>query len=393
MSKIFLYEEKLSLEYVPPKLPYREKELEMLNIFFKSFIKEEKFISPRVLISGSVGTGKTALCKLFGEKVENEAKKHGIKISFVYLNCKLHRSLFTILKRIGEQLKISFPTRGFSNEELIHGIIDYLDNKKIRLILALDEIESLLKEEGPEALYFLTRIGEERNEKSINPSLICILRNPEVLRMLDESSRSSLQSNFIHLKEYDEEQLYGIIKYRASEAFYENAISEETIRFIAEISSERGDARYAIELLWRAGKFAEAENSKMVLPEHVRKASASIYPTIKKENLTYLNIHEKIILIALARSLKKTGEAYITSSELNDFYKMVCEEYYIEPKAYTRFWEYLQKLEDLGFIRIKVSSKGIRGRKSYISLPEIPASILENELLKLINIDKSKRWF
>ncbi|MFH7860332.1 MAG: hypothetical protein QXR03_04990, partial [Candidatus Aenigmatarchaeota archaeon] len=198
---------------------------------------------------------------------------------------------------------------------------------------------------------------------------------------------------FIHLKEYSEEQLYGIIKYRAEEAFYENAISEETIEFIAEISSERGDARYAIELLWRAGKFAEAENSEKVMPEHVRKASASIYPTIKKENLMYLNIHEKIILMALARSLKKSGEVYVTSIELNEFYKMICEEYSIEPKAYTRFWEYLQKLEDLGFIRIKVSSKGIRGRKSYISLPEIPVSILENELSKLINIDKNKRWF
>lgn len=393
MSKIFLYEEKLSLEYVPPKLPHREKELEMLNIFFKSFIKEEKCISPRVLISGSIGTGKTALCKLFGEKVENEAKKYGIKISFIYLNCRLHRTLFTILKRIGEQLKIPFPTRGFSNEELIHGIMDYLESKKIRLILALDEIESLLKEEGPEAFYFLTRIGEERNKKSINPSLICILRNPEVLRILDESSRSSLQNNFIHLKEYNEEQLYEIIKYRAKEAFYENAITEETMRFIAEISSERGDARYAIELLWRAGKFAEADNSEKVMPEHVRKASASIYPTIKRENLMYLNIHEKIILMALARSLKKSGEAYVTSIELNEFYKMICEEYSIEPKAYTRFWEYLQKLEDLGYVRIKVLSKGIRGRKSYISLLEIPASILENELSKLININKNKRWF
>lgn len=393
MGKIFLEEEKLSLEYVPSKLPYREKELEMLNVFFKSFIKEKKFISPKVLITGSVGTGKTALCKLFGEKAENEAKKYGIKINFVYLNCRLHRTLFTILKRIVEQLKIPFPSRGFSNEELIHGIIDYLNNKKIRLILALDEIESLLREEGPEALYFLTRIGEERDEESISTSLICILRNPEALRILDESSRSSLQSNFIHLKEYEKEQLYGIIKYRASEAFYENAISNETIEFIAEISSERGDARYAIELLWRAGKFAEAEDSNIVLPEHVRKASASIYPTIKKENLMYLNIHEKLILMALARSLKKSEEAYITSFELNEFYKIVCEEYSIEPKAYTRFWEYLQKLEDLGFIRIKVSSKGTRGRKSYISLPEIPVSILENELSKLIKIDKNKRWF
>jgi cell division control protein 6 len=388
MSRIFLYEEKLSLEYIPPKLPFREKELEMLNVFFSSFIKEEKFISPRVLITGSIGTGKTSLCKLFGENAEKEAKKHGIKISFIYLSCKIYKTLFTLIRGIAERINIPFPTKGLSTEELMNRILDYIYDKNIRLILALDEFDFLVKEEGSEAVYFLTRIGEVRNEKSIMPSLICILRNPEVLRSLDESSRSTLQSNFIHLKEYDEEQLYGIIKYRASEAFYENSVLDETLKFIAEISSERGDARYAIELLWRAGKFAEAEKSKNVLPEHVRKAYASIYPTLNREHLTYLSIHEKLILLALSRSLKENEEAHVTSSELNEFYKIVCEEYDIAPRSYRRFWDYLQRLEDLGYIRIKVLSKEEKGRKSYISLPEIPASILENELSNIIKFKK-----
>jgi cell division control protein 6 len=388
MNRIFLDENKLSLEYIPSKLPFREKELEMLNVFFKSFIKEEKFISPRVLITGSIGTGKTALCKLFGMNAEKEAKKHNIKIIFIYLNCKINKTLFTLIRSISEKIKFLFPTKGLSNEELMNRILDYLDNKNIRLILALDEIDFLIKEEGSEAIYFLTRIGEVRKEKSLKPSLICILRNPEVLRSLDESSRSTLQSNFIHLKEYDEEQLYGILKYRVSEAFYENSILDETLKFIAEESSDRGDARYAIEILWRAGKFAEAENSKIVTPEHVRKAYASIYPTLNREYLIYLSIHEKLILLALSRSLKEKEEAYITSSELNEFYKIVCEEYNIEPRSYRMFWEYLQKLEDLGYIRIKVLSKEAKGRKSYISLLEIPASILENELSKIIKFKK-----
>jgi cell division control protein 6 len=388
MSRIFLDENKLSLEYIPSKLPFREKELEMLNVFFKSFIKEEKFISPRVLITGSIGTGKTALCKLFGMNAEKEAKKYNIKIIFIYLNCKINKTLFTLIRSISEKIKFLFPTKGLSNEELMNRILDYLDNKNIRLILALDEIDFLIKEEGSEAIYFLTRIGEVRKEKSLKPSLICILRNPEVLRSLDESSRSTLQSNFIHLKEYDEEQLYGILKYRVSEAFYENSILDETLKFIAEESSDRGDARYAIEILWRAGKFAEAENSKIVTPEHVRKAYASIYPTLNREYLVYLSIHEKLILLALSRSLKEKEEAYITSSELNEFYKIVCEEYNIEPRSYRMFWEYLQKLEDLGYIRIKVLSKEAKGRKSYISLLEIPASILENELSKIIKFKK-----
>ncbi|MEM2178197.1 MAG: ORC1-type DNA replication protein [Candidatus Methanomethylicaceae archaeon] len=389
MSRIFINEEKLSLEYVPPKLPFREKELEMLNAFFSSFIKKEKCISPRVIITGSTGTGKTALCKLFGREAEKEAEKHNIKIKFIYLNCKTHRTLFSILKEIIENLKIPSPTRGLSNEDLFNAIINYIYDKKIRLILALDEIDFLIKEENSEAIYFLTRIGEEKSRGTIvKISLICILRNPEDLSNLDESSRSSLQSNFIHLEEYDKEQFFEIIKYRAKEAFYENVISEEIMKFIAEISSERGDAKYAIELLWRAGKFAEIENSDKIMPEHVRKASASIYPT-NRDNIMYLDIHKKLILLALSRSLKENEEIYVPSSELNKYYRIVCEEHHVEPKSYTRFWEDLQKLEDLGFIRIKVLSEGKKGRRMYIFLPGIPASILENELSKII---KFRKW-
>jgi cell division control protein 6 len=308
---------------------------------------------------------------------EKEAKKHGIKISFIYLNCKINKTLFTLIRGIAERINIPFLTKGLSTEELMNRILDYVYDKNIRLILALDEFDFLVKEEGSEAVYFLTRIGEVRNEKSIMPSLICILRNPEVLRNLDESSRSSLQSNFIHLKEYNEEQLYGIIKYRASEAFYENSVLDETLKFIAEISSERRDARYAIELLWRAGKFAEAENSKMVLPEHVRKAHASIYPAINKEYLKYLNIHEKLILLAFSKYIKENKKSYVAPIELYDFYINVCEEHNIEPRSYRIFLEYLQKIEDIGYIRIDVLNRKIKGEKSYFSL-------LEKELLNII---------
>ncbi|MEM4676131.1 MAG: hypothetical protein QXM12_07575, partial [Nitrososphaerota archaeon] len=101
-------------------------------------------------------------------------------------------------------------------------------------------------------------------------------------------------------------------------------------------------------------------------------------------NLAYLSLHEKLILLAVTRALASNEKAYTTSSELNELYRLVCEEYKVQPKAYTRFWEYLQKLEDQGIIRIKVSSEGIRGRRSYITLPEIPVSILQHELTKLL---------
>ncbi|MEM1531543.1 MAG: ORC1-type DNA replication protein [Nitrososphaerota archaeon] len=382
--RIFKDESKLSLEYVPPVLPHRENELRLLKAFFSGILKGKQNISVRAIISGSAGTGKTAMAKLFGKQMEVEAKNKQMNLKYIHVNCRVNRTLFTILKRVVEYLKIPLPSRGYSTEELMHGLLNYLAENDLYIILALDDLEVLIKEEGSDPFYFLMKIGEDRDDRMSRLSFIFIVRNPEILNMLESGARVGMLSNIVHLPEYNAAQLYDILSYRASEAFFDNVILEESIRLIADLASERGDARYAIETLWRSGKYAEAEGCDIVTPEHVRKAAASIYPAIKKENLAYLSLHEKLILLAVTRALASNEKAYTTSSELNELYRLVCEEYKVQPKAYTRFWEYLQKLEDQGIIRIKVSSEGIRGRRSYITLPEIPVSILQHELTKLL---------
>lgn len=387
--RIFKDEEKLSPEFVPQHLPHRENEFNMLKTFFSSIINGRSSISTRVIVSGAVGTGKSVLIKLFGQKAVTEALKNGIDLKFLYVNCRVSRTTFSILRKLVEQLKARLPGRGLSNEELYHKILDYLDYRGSYAIIALDEVEMLLREEGSEPFYLLTRVGEERS-KIPRISTIFVFRNPEMLDALDASTRSSILGNIIHLKEYNHNQLYDILKYRASLAFMQDVLMDDAIHLIADIASERGDARYALDILWRAGKYAEAESASKVTPEHVRRAIASVYPTIRREHLEYLEQHSKIILLALARALDAEKSAYVTSSTLNDYYKMVCEENDLEPRSYTSFWEALQKLDDLGIIRIRVVSEGLKGRKSYISLPGIPTSILKRELEPLLFTKQSK---
>lgn len=382
--RIFKDEEKLSPEFVPQYLPHRENELNMLKTFFSSIIDGRPSISTRVIVSGAVGTGKSVLVKLFGQTAVSEALKKGVDLRFLYVNCRISRTTFSILRKLIEQLKARLPERGLSNEELFHKFLDYLDYKGLYAIIALDEVEILLREEGSEPFYLFSRVGEERS-RIPRISTIFVFRNPEILDALDASTRSSILGNIIHLKEYDYNQLYDILKYRASLAFMHDVLMDDSIHLIADIASERGDARYALDILWRAGKYAEAENAPKVTPEHVRKATASVYPTIRREHLEYLEEHSKLILLSLAKALDAERSAYVTSSTLNDYYKMVCEEYDVEPKSYTSFWEALQRLDDLGIIKIRVVSEGSKGRKSYISLPGIPTSILKKELEPLIS--------
>jgi cell division control protein 6 len=181
------------------------------------------------------------------------------------------------MKRTIEKLSPDFPKRGFAPEELLQVLMDMLDDQNAHLILALDELESLIQTEGSTPIYTLTRIQEERPGAPMRLSLVCILREPEYLNKLDASTMGTLQRNFVRLDKYSADQLQTIISDRVELAFKEGAVPEETVNFLADVSGSSGDARYAIELLWRSGKYADSENSRVVSAEHVRKAIASAF--------------------------------------------------------------------------------------------------------------------
>jgi cell division control protein 6 len=199
--------------------------------------------------------------------------------------------------------------------------------------------------------------------------------------MLDPSTRSTLQRNVIHLEEYSMLQLRDILNDRIALAFRNGAVSELTLNFVAEsAASEGGDARYAIELLWRAGKYADASQSPIVLPEHVRKAAVSIYPAVRRDTISSLSLHEKMFLLGVARSFKQTENAYLSMGEAEDAYAVVCEENSEKRRGHTQLWKYIANLSALGIVKTEISGAGRRGKTTLISLPKITAIDLEQEL-------------
>lgn len=384
LGSVFKDESKLDISYVPRRLPHREKELRILFEFFSFLLRDPLRMTQKVLIVGDVGTGKTALAQKFGEDI---TRLRGVNIKYVHVNCRQYRgSLFLLLSNVLSAFHPSFPKRGLSAEELLNILLQVMDEQNVYTILTLDEFESLIEKEGSEAVYKLTRLQEGRIGKPHRISLICILKNLEFLNTLDASARSSLQSNIVYLERYTQDQLVDILNDRVQIAFNPNTVPDDTVNLIAELAhSEGGNARFAIELLWRAGKYADAEGVRAVTPDCVRKAASSTFAMIRKSDLVQLNFHEKLFLLSIARFFKENEEAYASLSEIEQAYAITCEEYGVQPYTHTQLWNYLQNLSALGIVKKKVSiAEGGRGRTTLVYLPSISASELEKELVELL---------
>jgi len=383
---VFKDESKLDINYIPSSLPHRGPQLNLLNQFFRFSVESPGKMTQRVMITGNIGTGKTVLSQHFGLNIMKEAEERNINLNYVHVNCRECKgSLFMILQRTILKFYPHFPRRGYSAEELLQALMQILDEQNVYLILALDELDALIRVEGSDPLYNLTRIQEERPKASQRLSLICILRQPEYLDALDPSARSTLQRNVIHLEEYSKSQLQDILNDRVNLAFRHGTIFAPTVDLIAELaSSEGGDARYAIELLWRAGKYADASEMREVSPECVRKAAVSVYPVVRKDMISSLGLHEKLFLLGVARRFRQAGTAYMSMGEAEDAYAVVCEEYGEKKRGHTQLWKYVKELSVSGIIETKASGAGQRGKTTLISLPRVPASDLEEELSKAL---------
>ncbi len=386
---VFKDESFLSIEYIPSKLPHREDELRFLVQLFRNILEKPGSMNQRVLITGDIGTGKTVLTHRFGLDMMKAAKTRKINLHYVHVNCRECKgSSFMILKKVIAEFAPDFPQRGFSSEEFLDVLMEVLDDRNAYLILALDELESLIMAEGASPIYNFTRIQEDRINAPMRLSIICILREPKYLERLDKSTLGTLQRNLIELDDYSTNQIETILMDRIGLALKEGAIYQDNVKFITEIASTAGDARYAIELLWRAGKYADTETSSEITSEHIRKAAGSIHPAFREDHITTLTLHEKLLLLAISRILDHSKLAYATMGEVEDVYKVVCEEYRKTPRAHTQLWKYMRDLSTTGMISTKLSGKGVKGKTTLIGLTFTPASAMSKWLESILETAK-----
>lgn len=367
---------KLSFDYVPEKLIHREKQMDRLWMMFRPVL--ESGVSQTAFLIGNVGTGKTATSKRFCLDLIKEGANMGKAMDFIVVNCRQRNTESSVLLRLVTHFDERFPDRGFSTAEMLRTLHKHLDRLKVHFVVVLDEADVLLRKGVGDLIYLLSRFDEEKIGGKASMSLILISQK-YLLDMLDPASMSTFRrANAIIFDKYTTEELKDIVASRVPLAFYPGTVPQSTIELIADASGELGDARFAIEILEKAGMLAEEEGSQVVTPENVRTAKALTYNVVTSSKIEVLDVQKKLVLLAVARASRE--QAYVTTREVETAYKVAAEEYGERPRGHTQFWAYLQQLANEGLVETKVTGDPSGGRTTYISVPDMPVKVLREIL-------------
>lgn len=367
MPQLYVFKSRraLLLDYIPPNLPHRGRQLQELERYFNPVLHEEGGMSVKVHVHGLIGTGKTALSKRFGENIEAEAKKLKKKLRYVHINLAYTPKPYQVMTSLLDEVSFVAASRtGLSPEEMLTTVARTIKSEDYSLIIALDEVDTYINERrDPKILYLFSRFHELYRDSTPRVSLIYISRSLGWLKKLDKATLDTIgRTSAIHLPQYGLQEIRDILTYRAEEAFQLGAVPEPIIDFIADIAISYGSVRYGLELLLEAGGQAEVDYSGTVKAEHVRRGHANIPRGVNGAYYpSELSLHKQLLLKAVVEVLG-VADPYVGAGYAYEQYRSICGEYGEEPEEEAEIQTYLRGLKGEGYILLRVE-----GGKAFVT--------------------------
>ncbi|MFW9829045.1 MAG: Cdc6/Cdc18 family protein [Candidatus Thorarchaeota archaeon] len=381
---LFKDEAKLDINYIPGELPHRRKELSLLSQLFLGLITNPNSISRKVLITGKTGIGKTVTVKLFGKLLEEASSKRNVKIKYAHVNCRKEKTSYKVLIRLIQLLNINFPKRGYSSQDLLDVLIDFLNLEDIHILIVLDELNYLIGK-NEDLIYSITRVNDDKFNGEQRLSIIGIVRDISCLNNLDNSTLSTLQTNIIDFKKYSKEQIFDILKYRVEISLKKNVLSDKMIEMISNNTYNTGDVRYGLNIIWKACKIAENKNLKYINTECIRLGNQEVLPYSTLDVLEYMNSQKLTFLLAIIKALNNHDKVKISFNEVLNRYYVICENLDLRPKSKSQLWIYLQDFKKENLVLTKIISEKIKGRKAIIEIPDLSLNNLEKNTVEILN--------
>ncbi|MGV8106587.1 MAG: Cdc6/Cdc18 family protein, partial [Nitrososphaerota archaeon] len=296
----------LTIDYVPDKLLFRTKESTAIAQSLSVILKKGR--PSNLLIFGKPGTGKTAVVKNVIEHLYKKTNELNINLRVPFINAKNSNTPYKILYEIAELLGINKEGKmqvyftGLSMSEATDRILDFIRRRSIKVVIVIDEIDSLVNRKGDDILYNFTRANERISSDQFI-SLIGISNSLTFKDKLDPRVKSSLSEEELVFNPYIIEQLKQILIDRCKLAFYDNVIPIGVINLCAAIAGrETGDARKAIDLLRVAAEIAERSMTMKISEDHIRSAQEKIDSDTNYEILRNSTLHSKLVILSIIKS-------------------------------------------------------------------------------------------
>ena len=363
-ANIFNDREVLRHDYIPEKLPHRDKQIQCLGGIVAPVLRNSP--CSNVFIYGKTGTGKTAVTKYVLNKLTSRAQQLKTSVEVCYVNCRLAGTEYRVLSSLCDALDVKVPFTGIAVGEVFDRFKKGLDKQRKIFIVVLDEIDALIKTRGDTLLYELTRINETiRHGRT---SIIGISNDLRFKEFLDPRVLSSLSEEEIVFRPYDAAELQDILWRRAKIAFSDGALIGSAVALCAALAAaEHGDARRALDLLRVAGELSEREGSDSVTEKHVREAEKRVEHDRIVEVLENLPVHSKLVLCSVYL-LGKTKMTYTITGDIYEIYSELCDQYGISSLTQRRVSGLISELDMIGLLNARVVSMGRHGRTKKIRL-------------------------
>ena len=356
----------LTIDYVPDKLLFRTKESTAIAQSLSVILKKGR--PSNLLIFGKPGTGKTAVVKNVIEHLYKKTNELDMNLRVPFINAKNSNTPYKILYEIAELLGINKEGKmqvyftGLSMSEATDRILDFIRRRSIKVVIVIDEIDSLVNRKGDDILYNFTRANERISSDQFI-SLVGISNSLTFKDKLDPRVKSSLSEEELVFNPYTIEQLKQILIDRCKLAFYDNVIPIGVINLCAAIAGrETGDARKAIDLLRVAAEIAERSMTLKISEDHIRSAQQKIDSDTNYEILRNSTLHTKLVILSIIKSKNgSTGEIYT-------IYQYFCSKIEQEPLTQRRMTQIVGELDQLGLITTNIVNQGRYGRTQRIKL-------------------------
>jgi cell division control protein 6 len=365
-DSVFKDKEPLTTNWKPDNILHRDQQINNLASILAPSLRGDD--PSNVFIYGSVGTGKSLITKHVTNELRDVAGEEDVDLNIVYINCKMKKvadTEYRLLAKLAGELGDDVPSTGLPTDEVYNRFFEALQEQKGVVIIALDEIDALVKKVGDEFLYNLTRINDDLNETKV--SIVGISNDLNFTEYMDSRVKSSLSEEEIIFPPYNAIELREILKDRAGKGFVDESLQDGVISKCSALAAqEHGDARRALDLIRVAGELAERSSQERVLKDHVDMAQDKIERDRIVETVRSQPKHSKLVLYTILEMTEDEDE--IATGDVYSEYKDLCENVDVSNLTQRRVSGLISELDMLGVINAKVISKGRYGRTRQISV-------------------------